>query len=112
MRMKTVDQIGRGVANFFDEEVRPSLSGGKAILYGIAVGRIASNAPRLIEQYASILAPLGIVRDGDVDAEGLAAELKSQMQKNGGVLTVTIMGDTFSFRQPDVDALMCCIERA
>ena len=71
MRMKTVDQIGRGVANFFDEEVRPSLSGG-----------------------------------------GLAAEPKSQMQKNGGVLTVTIMGDTFSFRQPDVDALMRCIERA
>lgn len=110
--MKTVDQISRGVANFFDEEVRPSLSGGKAILYGIAVGRVASNAPRLIEQYASILAPLGIIKDGGVDAEGLAAELKSQMQKNGGVLTVNILGDAFSFRPPDVDALMRCIERA
>lgn len=110
--MKTVDQISRGVANFFDEEVRPSLSGGKAILYGIAVGRIAANAPNLMEKYAPVLTPLGILKDGEVDVEGLAAELKTQMQRSGGVLSIPIMGDTFSFHPQDVDALMRCIERA
>lgn len=112
--MKTVEQFSRGVANFFDEEVRPSLSGGKAILYGIIVGRAAAGMPQLIEQYAAILAPLGILRDGMIDAEGLAAELKSQMQKNGGELTVPIkmLNDTFTFRMGDVDTLMRCIERA
>lgn len=109
--MKTVDQISRGVANFFDEEVRPSLSGGKAILYGIAVGRIAANAPQLIEQYSAVLTPLGILKDGEIDAEGLAAELKNQMQRSGGVLTMPVLGDVFSFHQADVDALMRCIER-
>lgn len=110
--MKPVDQVGRGVARFFDEEVRPSLSGGKAILYGIAVGRIASNAPAILSRYAAILEPLAVVQDNQVDVEGLAAELKTQMQKNGGFMTVRIMQDEFTFKPQDVDALVRCIERA
>ena len=110
--MKSIDQVSRGVASFFDEEVRPSLSGGKAILYGIAVGRAAANAQRLVEQYSAILSPLGIVKDGMIDAEGLAAELRQQMQKNGGTLSVPIIGDTFTFNLTDVDSLMRHIERA
>lgn len=110
--MKSVDQVSRGVANFFDAEVRPSLSSGKAILYGIVVGRMAANAPQLINQYSAILSPLGILKDGMIDAEGLAAELKKQMERNGGTLSVPIMGDTFTFNANDVDSLMRHIERA
>jgi hypothetical protein len=110
--MKSVDQIARGVANFYDAEVRPSLSGGKQILYGIAVGRIAANTPKLIEQYAPILSPLGIIQDGMIDAEGLAAEMRNQMSRSGGQLAVRIMGDEFIFRPQDVDTLMRHIERA
>jgi hypothetical protein len=110
--MKSVDQIARGVANFYDSEVRPSLSSGKGILYGIAVGRIAANAPNLIAQYAPILTPLGILQDNMVDVEGLAAELRSQMAKSGGQLSMTIMGDTFTFKPNDVDSLVRYIERA
>lgn len=110
--MKTVDQISRGVASFYDTEVRHSLSGWKAIAYGVAVGRVASRLPVLMEQYAAILAPLGIVQDGKVDAEGLAAELRKQMEKSGGALTFSIMGDAFTFKPTDVDALMHHIERA
>lgn len=110
--MKSVDQVSRGVAGFFDEEVRPSLSSGKAILYGIAVGRAAANMPQIISQYAAILSPLGIYKDGMIDAEGLAAELRNQMQRNGGTLSVRIMGDEFIFKPNDVDSLMRHIERA
>lgn len=110
--MKSVDQIARGVANFYDSEVRPSLSGGKQILYGIAVGRIAANAPKLIEQYAPILSPLGILQDGMIDAEGLATELRSQMARSGGELRLRIMGDEFAFKPHDVDNLLKHIERA
>ena len=110
--MKSVDQIARGVASFYDTEVRPSLSGGKQILYGIAVGRIAANAPNLMAQYAPILSPLGILQDNMIDAEGLAAELRSQMAKSGGQLSVTVMGDTFIFKPQDVDSLLRHIERA
>ena len=110
--MKTADQIGRGVADFFDTEIRPSLTGFKAIAYGVAVGRVASRLPVLLDQYAAILVPMGIVQDGKVDAEGLAAELRKQMDKSGGALTFSILGDTFTFKASDVDALMRCIERA
>ena len=47
-----------------------------------------------------------------VDVEGLASELKNQMQKNGGFMTVRIMQDEFTFKPQDVDALVRCIERA
>lgn len=110
--MVTVDKISRGVANFFDTEVRPSLSGGKQILYGIIVGRAASNAPKLIEQYAPILSPLGILADGMIDADGLAAELRKEMARSGGQMIVRVMGDEFVFKPQDVDSLMRCIERA
>ena len=110
--MKSVDQVSRGVADFYDTEVRPSLSGWKAIAYGVAVGRIAANAPQLMAKYAGVLDALGVVKDGMVDVEGLAAELKSQMSRNGGELTVPIIGDVFTFKPADVDSLVRCIERA
>lgn len=110
--MKSVDQVSRGVANFYDTEVRPSLSGWKAIAYGVAVGRIAKGLPRLMEQYAAFLVPLGIVDSGMVDVEGLAAELRSQMERSGGELTIPVMGDVFTFKPHDVDSLVKHIERA
>lgn len=110
--MKTVDQVSRGAANFFDEEVRPSLQGWKSIAYGVAVGRALASLPQMIEQYAAILSPLGIYKDGMIDAEGLAAELRSQMAKSGGKLTIPVMKDEFTFTSADVDSLMRHIERA
>ena len=110
--MKTVDQVSRGVADFYDTEVRPSLVGWKGIAYGLVIGRAAANMPQIIKQYEAPLMALGILRDGKIDAEGLAAELREQMNRSGGELTIPIIGDTFTFKPPDVDALMRCIERA
>ena len=110
--MKTVDQISRGVANFFDAEVRPSLPAGKQILYGIAVGRVAASLPAIIAQNETILTTLGIVQDGQIDAEGLSAELRTQLEKSGGAMSIAVLGDTFTFKQQDVDSLMRHIERA
>lgn len=110
--MKPVDQVGRGVANFFDAEIRPSLSGGKAILYGVVVGRVVSNAQNLIQQYAALLSPLGLIDGNMVDVEGIAAELRKQMDKSGGSMMIRIMNDEFKFTSADVDSLLKHIERA
>lgn len=110
--MKTVDQVSRGAASFFDEEVRPSLQGWKAVAYGVVVGRVLASLPQMVEQYAAILSPLGIYRDGMIDAEGLASELRSQMAKSDGKLVIPIMKDVFTFTPNDVDSLMRHIERA
>lgn len=110
--MKTVDQIARGVTGFYDMEMRKNLDGWKAIAYGVALGRIAANMPRLVEQYASILAPVGVLVDGKVDVEGLAAELRSQMEKGEGKLVIPIFNDVFTFTPGDVDTLLRYIERS
>ena len=110
--MKTVDQVAHGIASFYDMEIRPSLAGWKGIAYGVAIGRIASGLPRLVEQYAPVLSPLGILVEGKIDAEGLATELRKQMERSDGKLTVQLMGDSFTFTASDVDALMRHIERA
>ena len=110
--MKTVEQISRGAADFFDEEVRPSLSGWKSIAYGLAVGRALAGLPQMVQQYAAVLSPLGILKDGMIDAEGLAAELKKQMEKSGGKLVIPVMKDEFAFTPADVDSLLRHIERA
>ena len=47
-----------------------------------------------------------------IDAEGLATELRNQMSRSGGTLTVRIMNDEFVFKPQDVDSLMRYIERA
>jgi hypothetical protein len=110
--MKSVDQVSRGVASFFDEEIRHSLSGWKSVAYGVAVGRAAAGLPKMIEQYKSILVPLGIVSDGMIDVEGLASEIRSQMVKAGGTMTIELLGDKFTFAPADVDSLVRHIERA
>lgn len=110
--MKTVDQVSRGVANFFDEEVRPSLQGWKAVAYGVVIGRVLAGLPQMVEQYAPLLSPLGILKDGMIDAEGLAAELRRQMEKSGGSMVIPVMKDVFTFTPNDVDSLLRHIERA
>lgn len=113
--MKTVDQISRGVAHFFDTEVRPSLNGTKGILYGMAVGVAMNNAGKIVAQYMPTMQLMGIADgSGQIDVEALGAELKKQMRAGGGelVLNVGIGGkDQFTFRETDVDRLIEAINR-
>jgi hypothetical protein len=110
--MKSIDQVSRGVADYYDVVVRPTLTGGKAILYGLAVGRAASRAREIVGRYEDVLTMLGVYKDGMLDVEGLAAEMRAQMNKNGGVLIVPIGKDEFRFKPEDVDELVRHIEKA
>lgn len=111
--MATVNQIAAGVAHFYDSEVRPSVSGAKAILYGVAVGMAASRPDNLIGKYKPMIKTLGIMTDDEnVDVAALGAEIKSQMNKSGGFISFDIGQDTFRFNPADVDRLVDYINRA
>jgi hypothetical protein len=111
--MATVNQIAAGVAHFYDSEVRPSISGAKAILYGVAVGMAAAKPDNLIGKYKPILKTLGVMtEDENIDVAALGAEIKNQMSKNGGNISFGIGQDVFRFNQSDVDRLMDYINRA
>ena len=110
--MATVNQIAAGVAHFYDVEVRPSISGAKAILYGVAVGVAAAKPENLIGKYKPILKTLGVMTDENIDVAALGAEIKNQLSKNGGNISFNIGQDVFRFNQSDVDRLMDYINRA
>ena len=110
--MATVNQIAAGVAHFYDSEVRPSISGAKAILYGVAVG-MAAKPENLIGKYKPVLKTLGVMtEDENIDVAALGAEIKNQMNKNGGNISFNIGQDVFRFNSGDVDRLMDYINRA
>lgn len=111
--MATVNQIAAGVAHFYDSEVRPSISGAKAILYGVAVGMAAAKPDNLIGKYKPTLKMLGVMTDDEnVDVAALGAEIKNQMNKSGGFISFDIGQDTFRFNAADVDRLVDYINRA
>ena len=111
--MATVNQIAAGVAHFYDSEVRPSISGAKAILYGVAVGMAAGRPDNLIGKYKPTLKMLGIMTDDEnVDVAALGAEIKNQMNKSGGFISFDIGQDTFRFNAADVDRLVDYINKA
>ena len=111
--MATVNQIAAGVAHFYDSEVRPSISGAKAILYGVAVGMAAAKPDNLIGKYKPTLKMLGVMtEDESIDVAALGAEIKNQMGKNGGYISFDVGQDTFRFNSADVDRLMDYISRA
>ena len=111
--MATVNQIAAGVAHFYDSEVRPSISGAKAILYGVAVGMAAGRPDNLIGKYKPTLKMLGIMTDDEnVDVAALGAEIKNKMNKSGGFISFDIGQDTFRFNAADVDRLVDYINKA
>lgn len=111
--MATVNQIAAGVAHFYDSEVRPSISGAKAILYGVAVGMAAGRPDNLIGKYKPTLKMLGVMTDDEnVDVAALGAEIKNQMNKSGGFISFDVGQDTFRFNAADVDRLVDYINRA
>ena len=111
--MATVNQIAAGVAHFYDAEVRPSISGAKAIVYGVAIGMAAARPENIIGKYKPTLKMLGVMTDDEsIDVNALGAELKNQMNKSGGNLSFDIGQDTFRFNASDVDRLMDYINRA
>ena len=110
--MATLQQVAAGVAHYYDVVVRPSISGAKGIVYGVAVGMAAAHPERIVGKYLPTLQALGIMsEDGTIDVGAVAVQLKDQMTKAGGRMTIQIGQDSMSFTPEDVDKLADQIDR-
>lgn len=110
--MATLQQVAAGVAHYYDVVVRPSISGAKGIVYGVAVGMAAAHPERIVGKYLPTLQALGIMsEDGTIDVGAVAVQLKDQMTKAGGRMTIQIGQDSMSFTPEDVDKLVDQIDR-
>lgn len=105
--MATLQQVAAGVAHYYDVVVRPSISGAKGIVYGVAVGMAAAHPERIVGKYLPTLQALGIMsEDGNIDVGAVAVQLKEQITKAGGRMTIQIGQDSMSFTPDDVDKLI------
>lgn len=110
--MATLQQVAAGVAHYYDVVVRPSISGVKGIVYGVAVGMAAAHPERIVGKYLPTLQALGIMsEDGNIDVGAVAVQLKEQITKAGGRMTIQIGQDSMSFTPEDVDKLVDQIDR-
>lgn len=111
--MATLQQVAAGVAHYYDVVVRPSISGAKGIVYGVAVGMAAAHPERIVGKYMPMLQALGVMsEDGAIDVGAVAVQLKDQMTKAGGRMTIQIGQDSMSFAPEDVDRLIELIDKA
>lgn len=73
----------------------------------------AANPERIVGKYLPTLQALGIMsEDGNIDVGAVAVQLKDQITKAGGRMTIQIGQDSMSFAPEDVDRLIEQIDKA
>ena len=106
--MVKFEKVLDGVAKFMDKEIYPKMNDWQEVLVRIAEGRIFENR----ELVKNALVNNGIVRtfgvideDGYVDIEGLAADLKKEIQKKTKMKIDIPLFGSMTFLPGDVDNL-------
>lgn len=111
--MVTRGQITRGLANFVDAEILPSIPGGtlKRTIIGTGVGLYLGNLEHTLEAISknAYVVALGVTDEhGNVDIDKLAEELKKNMPPEGVKIDLDIMGihlGDMTLHRSDIDVL-------
>ena len=111
--MVTTGQIKRGLANFVDAEILPSIPGGtlKKTIIGTGVGLYLSNLDNTMATLSknAYVVALGVTDEhGNVDIDRLADELKKNMPPEGVKIDLDIMGihlGDMTLHRSDIDVL-------
>lgn len=111
--MVSINQIETGVTRWLDNELMPKLpSGGsydglkKAAAVAFAMYAIKRGKTAL-ESLAdsSFLSTIGAARDGYIDLEGFAEEMRKQIPDDGIKVSVPMIGD-MTFYRGDIDDML------
>ena len=109
-----------GVTSFYDEEIRPALTDGKAVAYGMMIGVAMARPKKWLTKIMPAAQTFDIMdEEGNVDIELLEELAKEQIKAAGGKFKFEIGinpmnaadKDRFVFTAADVDKLMAHIER-
>lgn len=97
-----------GIVRYIDKEVMPGMNDLQEIVARIAIGRLVDNRESLKEMLNSnpIIASFAIIdSDGNVDAERLLSEIKTQIAKKGSIKVEIPWFGKLTFIPEDVDKL-------
>lgn len=111
--MVTTSQIKRGLANFVDAEILPSIPGGtlKRTIIGTGVGLYLSNLENTMAALSknAYVVALGVIDEhGNVNIDKLAEELKKNMPPEGVKIDLDIMGihlGDMTLHRSDIDVI-------
>lgn len=103
-----IDRVINGILKYMEQEVYPGLSDWQEILARMAVARVTADRGKLKNTIKSnsFVTALNIVNEsGEVDVNGIMADLKSQVAAKGKIEIHIPLFGTFSFCNADIDKL-------
>jgi hypothetical protein len=107
------EKVIDGLVKYIDGELFPKMNDLQEIFGRIIVGRVSNNASNLKEALLNneILMTFGIMdRDGTVDVNGLAEDLKKEIERRGSLVVSIPMFGKITFTAHDVDVMRQYIE--
>ena len=111
----TYEAVVQGIVNYLNKEILSTMTDWQAMLARIAISRVLSVKGGLKDAITqnAFLQSMGIVSvDGEIDAEGLASDLKEQIAAMGKFeMDIPIFGK-YAFSPDDVDTLLKYIKEA
>ena len=102
------EKVINGILKYMDHEIYPGLNDWQEILARMAVTRFTANRGKLKDELIKnpFVAMLDLVTEsGEVDVNGIMADLKSQVAAKGKIEIHIPLFGTFSFTNADIDKL-------
>lgn len=111
--MVRMDQVQRGLANFIDRELMPSLTGWDKVLVGGGAGLLSAKLPQIVAQFP-VVTTLGLydAASNQVDIDALHNAIVPHISTEALPLTVPLVGITVKIGRQEIDALYRYIKEA
>lgn len=106
--MVKFEKVLDGVAKFMDKEIYPGMNDWQEVLVRVVAGRIFECREVVKKSLVNngIVRTFGVIdEDGNVDIEGLAADIKKEIQKKTKITVEIPMLGSMTFHPSDVDKL-------
>lgn len=107
--MVSISQVQKGIANFIDRELIPSLSVLERVVVGTGAGLIAAKLPEVLKNYAGhpLLSALNVVdlQRGQVDINALYSAAMPYIGADQIPIKIPMVGVTIKMGQKEFEIL-------
>ena len=106
--MVAFEKVLDGIAKYIDREIYAGMNDWQEVLARIAVGRVFENREQLKNRLVNsgVIRTFGVIsEDGMVDVDGLASDLKKQIEQKGKITVSLPMFGKLTFKAEDVEKL-------
>ena len=108
--MVSVENVKLGINKFIDKNIISGYNGSgwqRVVVPAVVSMAVNSYADKLIN--SELVSSLGIIKDGMVELDVLASEIKKRISDSGMVVEISMLGSA-TFYRADVDELMRMIK--